>query len=176
MAKCESKKSEPKATKETPWASLYKRKDGWTSADANVPLTITITPEHVARAKCNDPAQCVVAQALMDHFGGMVDGFECGSNITKIYSIGGKICTRYSTGSALRRSLVNFDKTKKWDLPPGVYQLNPLANCYRREARWHKKKNSGGVRSVFNAKRQAPTRHAATVCQIIRNQGMKEAV
>jgi hypothetical protein len=144
------------------------RKDGWTLIDSLASLFITITPEHVKKAKCKDPTQCVVAQALMAHFNGLLDGFVVGSNITKIFSIGGKTCVRYSTSGALARSLKHFDETQQWNLPPGVYELKPLAASYRREARFNKMKHSGGTKSVFNAGRVAPTRFAPTVCQIMK--------
>jgi hypothetical protein len=145
------------------------RKDGWTLKDSNESLLFTITPEHVKKAKCKDPAQCVVAQALNSHFNGLLDGFIVGSRLTKIFSIGGKTCVRYSTSGALARSLKAFDETGHWSLKPGVYELKPLAPSYRREHRFGKIKHSGGVKSVFNAGRVAPTRNAPTVCQILRS-------
>lgn len=143
-------------------------KNGWTIRDSNVSLFITITLAHVKRAVCKDPTKCVVAQALMDYFHGMVSGFIVGSNITKLINIDSKICTRYTTSGALAKALVNFDKTKLWNLPPGVYELKPLSKSYRRPPRWKEMKHSGGVQSVFKAKASVRSRHALTVCQIMK--------
>jgi len=144
------------------------RKDGWTMIEANKPLYIEVTPEHVLNAKPCNGGECVIAQALMAHFGGMVDGFRVGSNITKVFSIGGKTCTRYSTSGPLADALRQFDRTGQWGLKPGMYTLLPLAKSYRRAARFDKMKHSGGTKSVFSGTKAKPTRHAETVCQIMR--------
>ena len=134
------------------------------TVDADHALTLTITQLHVDRAICKDGGQCVIAQALFDHFGPHVDGFSVGSNITKIYN--GTRCVRYSTPSKLAKSLRLYDETKHWSLPPGQYTLLPLAKSYRRGARWDKIKHSGGKQDKFRGTVKAPTRHAMTVCQI----------
>lgn len=158
-----------KAVKKTEYVDINPtRKDGWTIQDSNVSLSIQITEEHVKKAVCKDPTQCVVAQALKQHFSGMLDGFIVGSNITKIFSIGGKTCVRYSTSGPLARSLKAFDETGLWNLTPGIYELKPLAQSYRRAARFDKMKHSGGTKSLFNNGKRAPTRYAPTICQLVK--------
>jgi hypothetical protein len=133
--------------------------------DADEGLTLKVTPAHVKRAKCGDPGQCVVAQALRDHFGPMVDGFQVGSNITKVYS--GDRIIRYSTPGKLARSLRLFDRTRQWHLPPGEYTLKPLAVSYRRGARWEKMRRTGTrPQDKFRGTPMAPTRRALTVRQL----------
>jgi hypothetical protein len=131
--------------------------------DANTPLSLHITEEHHKKAKCGDPGQCVIAQALYDHFGPAVDGFQVGGSITRI-RMDTRII-RYSTGAKLRKALIGFDKTGKWNLPPGWYTLRPLDKAYRRGSRWDKKKKSGGKRSVYKGQ-SVPTRKALTACQL----------
>ena len=136
--------------------------------DADQALTLKITGAHVKRAKCGDARMCVIAQALQDHFGPMVDGFQVGSNITKVYS--GDRIIRYSTPGKLARSLRLFDQTRQWHLPPGEYTLKPLAASYRRGARWEKMWRTGSrPQDKFRGTPVAPTRRALTVRQLRAN-------
>ncbi len=148
-------------------------KDGHTILDSDVPLVLNITEEHVKRAKCGDPSQCVVAQALRDHYGPAVSGFWVAGAISKIFL--GMTIIRFSTPASLRHALRNFDKSApkgkrgKWDLPPGKYSLLPLAKSYRRGNRWEHKRNSGGTQSVFRGQQfHLPTRNAPSICQIMK--------
>ncbi len=136
-----------------------------TIVNANTPLILNINKEHVAKAKCKDPSSCVVAQALMEHFGPAVDGFQVGASMTKV-CMDTRII-RYSTGQALRKALIEFDRTGKWNLSPGRYSLRPLSKCYLRGNRFAKiKKKRTGKKSVF-AGRSIPSRKALTVCQLV---------
>lgn len=137
--------------------------------NANTPLVIEINQEHVQKAKCKDPAFCVIAQALRDHFGEAVDGFQVGSSLTKI-KMDTKLI-RYSTGSKLRKALIAFDKTGKWNLPPGRYSLNPVTSGYidpDKKNRLHtiKKKHKGLSTRKRGRKNYTPSRKALTVYQL----------
>lgn len=135
--------------------------------DSDEHFTITITEEHVRRATCQDPGNCVIAQALKDHFRPLTFEFQVGSNITKIHA--GNVIIRFSTPGKLAKALVLFDKTKKWHLPPGQYTLLPLAKSYRRGARWNKlkpkAKRSGGKQDAW-AGYTVPSRRTKSVTQL----------
>src|SRR4051812_41236665 len=101
--------------------------------DAKKPLTFKINHKHVALAKCGDPNNCVVAQAINDALGDYFDGVEVGSSVTKVYSPDKVL--RYATPNKLKRAIPHFDKTKQWDLPPGEYSLLPPPKSMRQGAR-----------------------------------------
>jgi len=128
-----------------------------TIKNATKPMTITIDRLHIKKAKCGDPAACVVAQALTDRFGDLFTGCEVGSNVTKIVTETQVI--RYSTPNALRRAIPIFDKTGQWELPPGDYTLMPYKP---RPRRWEKAKRNGGKQSVFKG-RAVPSRRVKRV-------------
>ncbi len=128
--------------------------------DATKSLTFKITSAHCEIAKCGDPNQCVVAQAMLDAFGDMLEGVEVGTTITKIYFPGQEI--RYSTSSKLRRAIPIFDKTGQWMLPEGEYTLLPPSKSNKlgaRPSRWKRvsKKKSKPGRDMFKS-RAIPTR------------------
>jgi len=146
-------------------------KDGWTIIESDDHLALVITDAHVKAAKCGDPAKCVVAQALHAHYGAMADGFEIGTNISKVYSEASKRIVRFATSAPLARSIKVFDETGQWHLPPGTYYLRPLPKSYRREARWLAKRDNRdnpGVQSTFKGTKKAPTRHAPNICQMMK--------
>ena len=133
--------------------------------NATKKLILSITEENVKQAKCSDPNQCVIAQALHNHFGPVVEGFQVGASITKV--ITGDKLIRYTTSAKLRNALITFDKTKHWKLPPGEYNLNPMHAGYVSH-RWDKKKKKKtGTQSTFKGK-ALPTRKALTACQLVK--------
>ncbi len=134
--------------------------------NASRPLTLIITLLHVQRAECGNPAECVIAQALSDHYGEFLASFQVGSHCTKIMA-GGKII-RYATPTRLSKSLRLFDKTGKWELPPGQYTLLPYTGG---KYRWDKKKKKkdaiGGKQDVFRGHPAVPTRRVKTATQML---------
>ncbi len=136
--------------------------------NATKPLRFEITKASIKAAKCKDPGQCVIAQGLREALPeGLIDGFQVGAKITKIFSREGQVITRYSTPKLLAAALKYFDLTGRWSLEPGVYTLRPLNKGYLRGSRWHRKKKDGkGKQSTFRGAPVQPTRHAQTVCQI----------
>jgi hypothetical protein len=131
------------------------------AVDATRPLTFKITKAFIALAKCKDPSQCVVAQAVMALLGDFFDGIEVGTNITKLYTPSKE--TRYSTPSSLRNAIRVWDKTGKWNLPEGEYTLLPVPPSDRLGARPNRfnresvTSNGRKGRSMFKA-RALPTR------------------
>jgi hypothetical protein len=108
--------------------------------DAKKPLIFKITKAHHKAAKCKDPSQCVVAQAIQDTLGEHFDRIEIGTNITKVFTPTKVI--RYSTPSVLSRQIPVFDETGRWDLPfDQEYRLAPVHASHRldRPSRWDKK-------------------------------------
>lgn len=122
------------------------------SVDATEPLTLEITQKSIDTATPKCAGSCVIAQAVKEHFGKKLEDIEVGATTTKI-KVGG-IIYRYTTPSRLRTSLLCFDITKKWDLPPG--QITLLIRKPSKK-RWSEVRHSGGIRSVFNG-RAIPTR------------------
>ncbi len=98
--------------------------------DATKPLEFEILAEHVAAASCGDPEQCVVAQAVRAHCGDLFDVIQVGATVTKLTRADG-IKVRYRTGAILRRALIQFDLTGKWNLPAGIYKLKPPGPGHR---------------------------------------------
>lgn len=134
-------------------------------ADATRSHTFTISKEHIKKAKCKDPSQCVIAQALNDSMGAFFDGVEVGSTITKVYYPGRIL--RFATPVLLRKALKGFDETGIWDLPEGKYELTPPKGTLRlgsrpnRWARVSQTKTEPG-RDTFSA-RAMPTRKVSRV-------------
>lgn len=128
--------------------------------DATRSITVRITPQHVRLAKCGDPAECVIAQALTAALGDMLEGVQVGSTIIKVY-VPGKVL-RYTTPAAVRRAIPVFDKTGQWSLPPGEYTLSvpsTTAKLGGRPNRWakHRTGTNKSGRDMFRA-RNLPTR------------------
>lgn len=120
--------------------------------DATRPLVFRITAKHIAAAKCKDPQQCVTAQALRDALGDHLEQFEVGGRITKVWTTD-KI-VRYETPAALRLALIEFDKTGRWNLPLGTYQV-------RKPAKGRRLGESGGrTRTGPHKTKRAKKRHA----------------
>ena len=127
--------------------------------NADRPMTLTITQEHIDSAKPRCPSTCVVAQALRaSPLGGFFDGFQVGASCTKIYTKG--VIWRYKTPYKLSNALKLFDKTKKWYLPPGEYTLLPYKGAQRR---WETARRQGGRQDKFRGVISAPTRFVTSV-------------
>lgn len=131
--------------------------------DAAAPMTFTINQDDAKRAKCNDPGQCVVAQALMREFGKVFQGMNVGRTATHIITKTHVI--RFSTPSQLRTAIIRFDDTGKWGLPPGEYTLGLYV---KRPRRWELAKRKGGKQDTFIA-RAIPSRRLLridTLCNV----------
>lgn len=139
--------------------------------DAVKPLTFNVTAVHHAYAKCKDPSNCVIAQAVKDsnigEFG--LENIFVGATITKI-RLGDRVI-RYRTPAKLRAALIEFDNTGKeitqkdgtkaivggkWNIF-GEVHLTPLTAIDRlgaRSSRWKKKpvKKTGRPRVNFKAR------------------------
>ena len=133
-----------------------------TVKNATHPLTLFISPAHEERAKCKDPAQCVIAQALADSpLGEVCEGFQVGARCTKV--ITSDLIVRYRTPYKLANALRTFDLTGEWGLPPGEYTLMPYDGGKRR---WEKARRKGGKQDIFHGRRSVPTRRALTVNEL----------
>lgn len=133
--------------------------------DATTPITIVITENHVALAQPGEPGKCVVALAIKDRFGDMLEGAEVGSNVTKIFTSDRII--RYRTPNTIKRQVPVFDKTEMWNLPSGEYTLqvmSPTSRLGARPARWHKHRNKKPTsgRDMFKG-RAVPTRRCTNL-------------
>lgn len=126
--------------------------------DAETPIMFKIEQADIDKADCGDPNYCVVAQALMRAFGDFFEGVEVGSTCVHVITPG--IIVRYATPNKIRRQIPVFDKTGKWDLPPGEYHLQVFK---KPASRWDKKRNSGSrPQDMFKA-RALPTRRLRRV-------------
>lgn len=133
-----------------------------TVVNADRPLTLLITEEHIKSAKCKDPTKCVIAQALhCSSIGQLAEEFQVGATCTKIV-LGSQIL-RYATPYKLRNALRTFDKTGQWHLPPGEYTLNPYKGGSRR---WETAKREGGKQDVFAGRVSAPTRRVKSIATL----------
>lgn len=103
--------------------------------DSTKPLIFRITAAHVAKAKCQNPNECVVAQAINDQLVDQLERIDVGTSIIKI-TTETKVY-RYATPSRLRDCIKVFDRTKMWNLPLGEYRLNamPRATATRQVTR-----------------------------------------
>lgn len=121
--------------------------------NARIPLRFEITKKHVRLAKKCDATGCVVAQALLDAVGEMLDHVQVGSNVTKVVTDSRVI--RYATPTLLRQAIPDFDRTGEWKLQPGTYHLAPYSKPNR-----HKeiKRESGGKLVKFTGTKRAITR------------------
>lgn len=120
--------------------------------NAKTAITIRIKVEHIQRAKCGDPGQCVMAQGFLDQFGELLEGVEVGMTCTKVYT-SDKVM-RYATPYKVGRALPVWDKLKKWELPLGEYTFGPYV---KRPRRWEQAKRQGGVQDIFRG-RALPSR------------------
>src|SRR5688572_15748471 len=121
--------------------------------NAKVPLRFEITKKHVRLAKKCDATGCVVAQALLESVGEMLDHVAVGSNVTKVVTDSRVI--RYTTPTRLKEAIPHFDRTGEWKLAPGVYYLAP----YLKDSR-HKeiKQKTGGKLVKFTGAKRKITR------------------
>ena len=135
--------------------------------DATMPLKFEITKKHVAQAKCKDPKQCVIAQAMRAALGDYIQEFEVGARITKV-TFAGRV-VRYETPAALRLALRHFDQTGHWDLPEGSYAL--------RKPSKGKRLGDGGGRtgSGPHATKRPKKRHAMPTRYVDRVNAKKDA-
>jgi len=121
--------------------------------NAKVPLRFEITKKHVRLAKKCDASGCVVAQAVLDAVGEMLDNVQVGSNVTKVVTDNRVI--RYTTPKSLREAIPHFDRTGEWKLKTGTYQLSPYCRKNR-----HKeiKRETGGKLVKFTGTKRKITR------------------
>jgi hypothetical protein len=121
--------------------------------NARTPLRFEITKKHVRLAKKCDATGCVVAQALLDSVGEMLEHVAVGSNVTKVVTDSRVI--RYTTPTLLKQAIPEFDRTGEWKLKPGVYHLAPYSKPNR-----HKeiKRETGGRLVKFSGTKRAITR------------------
>jgi hypothetical protein len=115
------------ATKNTRTACNDDEDKRYVPEDSKKNITITITAEHIALARCGDAGACVVAQACLDHWGQVVEKVCVGTHVTKVYFAGtpgskGRV-VRFQTPSMIRRHIPVFDRTRQWGLPEGQYTL-----------------------------------------------------
>lgn len=89
--------------------------------DAKRSFLFSIDNQDVKIAKRHDKNHCVIACALRDVLG--ISKVEVGARTVRVWN-GGKV-VRYMTPTYLTTALKNFDSTGKWNLPDGVYRLNP---------------------------------------------------
>jgi hypothetical protein len=130
--------------------------------NADRPLTLRITEQHIKSAKCKDPAKCVIAQALADTgIGQIAEEFQVGATCTKIATEG--VILRYATPYKLRNALRTFDNTGHWHLPAGEYTLTPYKGATRR---WETAKRNGGKQDLFVGRVSAPTRFAKSIATL----------
>lgn len=130
--------------------------------NADRPLTLTITKEHVKRATCKSASACVIAQALLDSQLGMLSQeMEVGSFCTKIV-LTDRIL-RFKTPTRLANALRTYDDTEQWHLPPGEYKLMPYTAAQRR---WEEAKRNGGKQSKFKRVISAPSRVTKNIQQL----------
>jgi hypothetical protein len=97
------------------------------------PFEFEIKSQHTYKAKRNDACNCVVARALQDKGKEKLLEVHVLATVTVLIWSGGKCC-RYRTPGVLRRGLEHFDKTGKWNLKPGKYQLAPICDSQTRSA------------------------------------------
>jgi hypothetical protein len=90
--------------------------------DATSSISFQITPKHIRAAKCKNPRECVIAQALRQALPDYLAEIIVGASITKMVMMDGTVL-RYYTPENLRAALKSFDKRGIWNLPTGVYKL-----------------------------------------------------
>lgn len=98
---------------------------GFRRSEPRKRLMFEITQAHCEIAVQNDPCNCVIAQAFHDKFGDGLAAINVLPTRTKLIFSDGRI-HRYCTPSVLRDALSEFDRTKHWNLPEGVYYLLPI--------------------------------------------------
>jgi hypothetical protein len=126
-------------------------------------FSLHVGPDDAKGAKCKDPAQCVVAQAIRRTIGKDLDFVEVGPTITKIGV--GPVLYRVATPDMLRHALMHFDTHKTWHLAPGFYDFTPMSPTCRlggRPNRWKHRKQYNGKRKMARS-RALPTRRVSAI-------------
>jgi hypothetical protein len=101
----------------------YFDKHGRPLLDATRKLTFTVTQEDIDNADPRKPQSCVVARGINRSIPVEVS-IDVGTRIVHLTFPDRTL--RYATPELLSHAVRNFDKNFKWDLPPGVYELNVL--------------------------------------------------
>jgi hypothetical protein len=136
--------------------------------NSRVALRFEITKKHVKLAKKCDATGCVVAQALLDSLGEMLDSVQVGSNVTKVVT-DSKVF-RYTTPTMLKQAIPEFDRTGIWNLKPGTYHLAPYSKVNRhkeikRETGGKLVKFTGGKRKITRKVKAADTLATLEECK-----------
>lgn len=108
--------------------------------DAARKFVFEITNEDISKAQRYNKNYCAIARAVRATPG--VIGVEVGAKTSRIRTSDGSV-RRYMTPSQLALALTKFDKSGEWDLPPGVYKLNPPPPSERLEAIRDRVDNAG---------------------------------
>lgn len=135
----------------------------------NQKLTLHIVSDDAKKAKCKDPAQCVVAQAIRRTIGSALDFVEVGPVITKIGVSNGSLMYRLNTPASLRHALIHFDEHKTWHLPEGFYTLHPVSPSCRlgvRDGRWLDREKYARNKNPLVVRRTLPTRRVSKVTSV----------
>ena len=132
--------------------------------DASRQLVFHITKKHVKIAKCGDPKECVIAQAVRDALPDHVRELHVGAKITKIVDIAGHVI-RYRTPVVLATALRRFDLKKGWLLPDGEYRLTPPSPSHRLGSR-RGQRTGPKVGTPKGKRHTVPTRHVRSIYQV----------
>ena len=92
--------------------------------NATRPLAFKITPQHVKRAVCNKPGECVVAQAMQEALGDHFEGFEVGRTVVRVFTAGKERGWNDVAFSVLNNAIE--DKLGFWDFIRRVAADNNL--------------------------------------------------
>jgi hypothetical protein len=103
----------------------------FTISEPRKSLLFSINENHVCNAKRSDPCQCVIAQALIEKYKESVLEVHVLATAITIILSGGRMM-RFRTPKVLREGLTNFDETGEWNLPVGVYKLEPVQKSQTR--------------------------------------------
>jgi hypothetical protein len=88
--------------------------------DAKKKLTITITPQDIAKGDTKDPGACAAAQACMRQ----ANCTKARVHIGRTYLLVDKKWVRYHTPRSLRGEIISFDRGTTFQ--PGEYTLMPM--------------------------------------------------
>jgi hypothetical protein len=92
-----------------------------------LPLIVNIQSKHTKKAVRSNPSECVVAQALLEHFGNAhkkITDVRVGSTRTNV--VMGDKMVGYKTPYEFRKAIPNFDRTGEWEVPEGEYVFTPV--------------------------------------------------
>lgn len=93
--------------------------EGLPVLDAKQSVTLTITPNDVAKADIKDPSNCAAARACARQL-----HTEARVHLSRVYIKHRDHWTRFQTPLALRQELIAFDRGGTF--APGVYELEPV--------------------------------------------------